>query len=160
MRMPDTIRRTLRIAAFALAVGVLAACAAPAPNGGAQAKADAPSSVAKPAPAQAQPMPAAPKETMRTGGPLPPEPRDELPGSKPGIVDTSCRTDADCAVKNVGSCCGYQPACVNVNSPTDPKGVQAECAKKGMSSVCGFPEISSCSCKQGRCEAAAGGQLQ
>ena len=63
-------------------------------------------------------------------------------------------------VKNVGNCCGYYPACVNVNSPTDPKGVQAECAKKGMMSVCGFPDISSCSCKQGQCEAGAAQALQ
>jgi hypothetical protein len=164
MRMPDRVRRTFRVASFAFAMLFLAACAAPAPNGDTQAgaaKADAASSAAaKPAPQPAQAAPPAPKETMRTGGPLPPDPVDEQPGSKPGIVDTGCRTDADCAVKNVGSCCGYAPACVNVNSPTDPKGVQAECAKKGMSSVCGFPEISSCSCKQGRCEAATGGQLQ
>jgi hypothetical protein len=69
------------------------------------------------------------------------------------VVDASCKVDTDCSVKNVGNCCGYYPACVNRNSPTDPKGVQAECAKKGMASVCGFQEISSCSCKQGRCEA-------
>ena len=71
-------------------------------------------------------------------------------------MDFSCKADTDCAVKNVGNCCGYYPACVNVNSPTDPKGVQAECAKKGMMSVCGFPDISACTCKQGRCEAASG----
>jgi hypothetical protein len=38
--------------------------------------------------------------------------------------------------------------------------VQAECAKKGMMSVCGFPEISSCSCKQGTCEAASAAVAQ
>ncbi|HEU0306665.1 MAG TPA: hypothetical protein VFR30_06825 [Lysobacter sp.] len=91
---------------------------------------------------------------MRTGGPLPPERVDE---TAPVALDATCRTDADCTVKNVGNCCGYYPACVNVNSPTDPEGVQAECAKKGMASVCGFPEISSCTCSQGRCEAAPGG---
>ncbi|WP_407060848.1 hypothetical protein [Agrilutibacter terrestris] len=67
-------------------------------------------------------------------------------------VDFSCKRDADCAVKNVGNCCGYYPACVNRDSPTDPQGVQAQCAKKGMMSVCGFQEISSCSCQAGRCE--------
>jgi hypothetical protein len=45
---------------------------------------------------------------------------------------------------------------VNVNSPTDPKAVQAECARKGLMSVCGFPDISACTCNQGRCEAASG----
>lgn len=67
-------------------------------------------------------------------------------------VDRSCKTDADCTVKNVGNCCGHYPACVNVNSPTDPEGVQAACAKSGMASVCGFPAISSCQCVQGQCE--------
>ncbi|WP_460712392.1 hypothetical protein [Lysobacter terrae] len=91
-------------------------------------------------------------------GPLPAEPVE--PGNKPGIVDMSCKVDADCSVKNVGNCCGYYPACVNRNSPTDPKGVQAECAKKGMASVCGFQEISSCSCKQGRCESVSSQVVQ
>ncbi|WP_245156501.1 hypothetical protein [Agrilutibacter solisilvae] len=75
-------------------------------------------------------------------------------------VDTSCRTDADCTVKDVGNCCGHYPACVNVNSPTDPKGVQARCAKNGMAAVCGFPEIAGCSCVNGTCQAAgAGGEV-
>lgn len=69
------------------------------------------------------------------------------------VVDQSCRTDADCTVKDVGNCCGYYPACVNVNSPTDPKGVQASCQARGMMSVCGFREISGCSCVQGKCAA-------
>ncbi|MGH8077264.1 MAG: hypothetical protein ACREPE_08075 [Lysobacter sp.] len=73
-----------------------------------------------------------------------------------GKVDSSCRTDADCTVKNVGNCCGYYPACVNVNSPTDPQGVQAQCAKDGMASVCGFQEISGCQCVQGQCRAGSG----
>jgi hypothetical protein len=139
----------------------LAACAAPAPNGSAQSGADAPTGAEtaaptpKPAPSQAQTSPPAPKKPPHTGGPLPADPV-EAPGSKPGIVDMSCKRDADCAVKNVGNCCGYYPACVNVDSPTDPKGVQAECAKKGVMSVCGFPDISACTCKQGRCEAAPG----
>ena len=75
----------------------------------------------------------------------------------PGEVDYSCKTDADCEVKNVGNCCGYAPACVNVNSPTDPQGVQAECARSGRMSVCGFREISACQCVKGQCEPAAGG---
>lgn len=69
------------------------------------------------------------------------------------VIDQSCRTDADCTVKDVGNCCGYYPACVNVNSPTDPKGVQASCQARGMMSVCGFREISGCSCMQGKCAA-------
>jgi hypothetical protein len=125
----------------------LTACAAPTPNGSA---ATPPASQASPTPAP----PAPPSDDGEYPRPKPPLPsRDPLP---PVTVDYSCKANADCTVKNVGNCCGYYPACVNVNSPTDPKGVQAECAKKGMVSVCGFPEISACTCNRGRCEAASG----
>lgn len=87
----------------------------------------------------------------RMSDPLPPE---VLP--EPAALDRSCRTDADCAVKNVGNCCGYYPSCVNVNSPTDPAGVQAECAARGISSVCGFPEVSGCQCVSGQCRDVTG----
>jgi hypothetical protein len=68
-----------------------------------------------------------------------------------GEVDYSCRVDADCEVKNVGNCCGYYPACVNVDSPTFPDLVRARCEAEGMMSICGFPEISGCQCVEGRC---------
>ncbi len=86
----------------------------------------------------------------------PPSPVAEQtsPATPPVVVDTSCKVDADCTVKNVGNCCGYYPSCVNVNSATDPAGVQASCQAKGMMSVCGFPEIQGCSCVQGKCAAA------
>jgi hypothetical protein len=164
MRMLSGLRRNLCALSFAFALVGLGACAAPSPNGDAQARVDAPATADAPVAAQARPdvgattPPApAPKKPMRTGGPLPADP---VEAPVPGKVDLSCKTDADCTVKNVGNCCGYYPACVNANSPTDPKGVQAECAKKGMVSVCGFPEISSCSCKQGKCEAGSGGLVQ
>ncbi|MFD0739947.1 hypothetical protein ACFQZQ_11740 [Lysobacter koreensis] len=91
-----------------------------------------------------------------------PLPAQRVPESvaRPGKVDSSCRSDADCTVKDVGNCCGYFPACVNVNSPTDPKGVQAQCAKSGMASVCGFQEISGCQCVQGQCQAGSGAVAQ
>ena len=76
-------------------------------------------------------------------------------GADPSAVNRSCKTDADCAVKDVGNCCGYYPACVNVNAKPDPKAVQAQCAKTGMASVCGFPEISGCKCVKGQCAADA-----
>ena len=66
-------------------------------------------------------------------------------------VDTTCKTSADCAVKNVGNCCGAMPACVNKDSPTDPAAVQAACSAKGMAGVCGFQEISACQCDNGQC---------
>ncbi len=69
-------------------------------------------------------------------------------------VDSSCRTSADCAVKDVGNCCGAMPACVNKDSPTDPAAVKAQCQAKGMMGVCGFREITACECDNGQCAAA------
>jgi hypothetical protein len=71
-------------------------------------------------------------------------------------VDVSCRVDADCAVKDVGNCCGYYPACVNRDSPTFPEQVRERCEADGMSSICGFPVIERCTCSAGRCEAVTG----
>ena len=69
----------------------------------------------------------------------------------PGQIDTRCRSNADCAVKNVGNCCGAMPACVTRDSPTDPQAVQAQCQAKGMMGLCGFREISACQCDNGQC---------
>ena len=69
-------------------------------------------------------------------------------------IDSSCKTSADCAVKDVGNCCGAMPACVNKDSPTDPAAVQAQCQAKGMMGVCGFRDISACQCDNGQCVAA------
>ena len=76
---------------------------------------------------------------------------DPPPAKSAETVDYSCKTDADCEVKNVGNCCGYYPACVNRESPTFPDRVKAECAKKGAMGVCGFPDIKGCACVEGRC---------
>ena len=84
--------------------------------------------------------------------------------ARKGEVDYSCQTAADCAIRDIGSCCGAYPQCVNKNSPTFPERVKAECAQKGMSSICGFPSISSCDCVENRCTgvsgAGAAGDLQ
>lgn|SRR5690554_5927522 len=72
------------------------------------------------------------------------------------VVDRSCRVAADCAVKNVGNCCGYQPACVNRDAAVDPDAVRAACERAGMASVCGWQDIQACDCVQARCEAVAG----
>lgn len=82
---------------------------------------------------------------------------DVTPAPATDRVDYSCRTDTDCAVKNVVNCCGAYPACVNANSPTFPDRVAEQCRKQGMSSVCGFPDISGCACIEGRCEADGNG---
>lgn len=75
-------------------------------------------------------------------------------------IDRSCSSDAECTVKDVGNCCGYYPACVNVDSPTDPEGVKAQCAKSGMASVCGFPAITSCQCVAGECKGSSQALLE
>lgn len=96
--------------------------------------------------------------TDANGKPLIEQPLSSAPvavadAGVPGEVDVSCRTDADCVVKNVGNCCGYYPACVNVDSPTFPEQVMAECAKNDMMAVCGFADIQGCQCVEGRCSA-------
>ena len=137
---------------------LLMACAAPrndavpenAADGPTPAMADAPApAVATAAPAAAVvPMaPAAEPVTdiakAITG--------DSRKPSEPGVVDASCKTDADCAIKDVGSCCGYNPRCVNKDSPTFPEQVKASCGKEGRVGICGFPAISSCHCEHGTC---------
>ena len=74
-----------------------------------------------------------------------------------GAVIATCAVDADCVVKNVGSCCGYMPACVHKDSPTFPERVKAECEAKGISSICGFQEPAGCACVDGRCASTGAG---
>lgn len=80
-------------------------------------------------------------------------PRDDAGPAAPE-VDVRCRVDADCAIKDVGNCCGRYPACVHRDSPTFPERVKADCERRGMAGVCGFPVIEGCACVEGRCEAA------
>ena len=84
-------------------------------------------------------------------GPLPPQ---TVP--QPVKLDTSCRADNDCAVKDVGSCCGAYTACVNKDSRTFPDQVRAQCSKQHSLGVCGFPSISGCECVAGKCSAQPG----
>lgn len=70
----------------------------------------------------------------------------------PDEVSRSCKTSADCAVKDVGNCCGAYPACVNKDSPTFPDRVKAQCGKEHRMGVCGFPVVNGCSCVAGKCE--------
>lgn len=81
-----------------------------------------------------------------------PEPADTAKAE----IDYSCAGDAQCTIKDIGSCCGYRPACVNVDSPTDPAGVKAACERDGTAGICGFPSISACQCVNSRCEGIAG----
>ena len=139
--------RRFALPLFLLCALLLGGCAAPPTSGGGSDANPAPVSTAPASPAPADEAPAAPPVTS------PPANAPKPLAGGPVQLDQSCRTDADCTVKNVGNCCGYYPACVNVNSPTDPAAVQAECARTGMASVCGFPEISTCQCVSGSCKA-------
>ncbi len=114
---------------------LLSACAAPPPTSVELAAAD----TASPAP------------EMRRAPPMStPYPPSE---AKPPVqLNYACASNADCAVKNVGNCCGVQPACVNTNSPTDPDAVRAQCEASGTMGICGFRQISACQCVSGRCE--------
>ena len=150
--------RRLALSSCAWLALSMAACAAPssqAPAAPADARVQA-AGASEPqiVPATPRPATAAPardldklrKLKVRTGGPLPPQ---ALP--EPVKLDRSCRSDADCTVKNVGNCCGEYPACVNRDSPADPGAVKAQCARQGLTSTCGFRQISGCRCVDGSC---------
>ena len=149
--VPPRRARAARGAGGALAILctglLLAACTAPGAQGGdGPAMRDAAAARGSADAGQATTPPARPP---RMSAPLPPR---RAPA--PAAVDRSCRSDADCAVKDVGNCCGRQPACVNRDSPTDPAAVRAQCAKDGIASTCGFTEIAACTCSAGQCQAA------
>src|SRR5690606_7548511 len=158
-----TLRSLILLVGLAL---LLAACTAPGSQGetpgpapgastpaGPTTEDDAPPTVHRgPSPGAAAPAAGAAAPPTAHAGPIPGAPAPGGPAAAGAAVDRSCTTDADCTVKNVGNCCGYYPACVNVDSPTDPEGVQAQCAAEGRMGVCGFPEISGCQCVQGTCQ--------
>lgn len=133
------------------------------PQGAASAPVAAPSPASTPAPtdtaadAGADPAPAtdAPTAPAPASDSAASDPRDATQRPSADLVqdgvDYACRSDADCTVKDIGSCCGYAPACVNIDSATFPDKVKAECASQGMSSICGFAEIAGCQCVEGRC---------
>jgi hypothetical protein len=63
----------------------------------------------------------------------------------------ACATDDDCAIKDVGSCCGARPACVRQDAKVFPEDVKARCAREGRVGICGFTAIEGCQCNAGRC---------
>jgi len=79
-------------------------------------------------------------------------PAGEDAGDPLSPLDASCAVDSDCAVKDVGNCCGRMPACVNrAAKPHDAAAVQRECERTGTSSICGFQELSGCRCEANLC---------
>lgn len=150
---------------------MLLACSAPPSSTPSDRTTAAPQSQDQPAPPSAvqqddgvdpsQPAPALsppdlPTEPVEEEAPIIGVIANPASGPDAAGVDYSCRTDADCTIKNVGNCCGYYPACVNVDSPTFPEQVQAECAASGLSSICGFPSLTGCQCVDNRCEGVTG----
>jgi len=129
----------------ALALGGCAPAATPA---------SAPGSAAQ---TQAAPTPSAAERAQTPTDPAPPPVTwVPTPSVAPVVipeVDRSCRVDADCAIKNVGNCCGYYPACVNKDARTFPDLVAQQCAAQDMAGVCGYPEIAACACVMGQCAA-------
>ena len=83
--------------------------------------------------------------------PLPSSTTPSSLAADPGAVSRACKVDADCAVKDVGSCCGKHPACVNKDAATDPNAVRAQCQKEHRVGVCSMEAIGGCSCEQGQC---------
>lgn len=130
----------MRALAFCILVLPLIACAASPKPTTSQTEAPAPSAAVGTTPATAPVVDIASAITAPVAKP-----------GEPSVVDDSCKTDSDCAVKNVGNCCGYYPRCVNKDSPTFPEQVKAQCSKQSHVGVCGFPAISGCRCDQGRC---------
>ncbi len=68
-------------------------------------------------------------------------------------IDYSCSQSTDCAIKNVGNCCGEYKQCANIHAKVDPSSVDTMCAREHAASVCGQQEIKSCSCVNRRCTA-------
>jgi hypothetical protein len=147
-------------------VPVLAGCAAPQTGSSGSTADPAPARsepvatrtvaapVASPPSAAQAPLPAATPPRSKPAPPMSdPLPAQRVPDAVPATakLDVSCKSNADCVVKDVGNCCGYYPRCVNVNATVDPQAVQAQCARSGMASVCGFKTVEGCECVQGEC---------
>jgi hypothetical protein len=137
------MRRIIQSATLVLLALCLAACAAPRPDA---ASAATPGAGQQPDPAAKAPAASEPSTSAR---------RTNVAGVPD--LDRSCHVDSDCAVKNVGNCCGYFPACVNSGAQPDPDAVQAACADSGIAGVCGFREIQACSCVANTCEPSQSG---
>ena len=129
--------RLRHLAFVALTTLLLIGCTAPTPSSDAPKRSAVEPSVQQPAPPPNVQIP----DTM--------ERTSTINASNPS---RSCKTDSDCAVKDVGNCCGAYPMCVGKNAKTDPAAVRAQCAKDGMAAVCGFQEVGGCQCVKGQCE--------
>ncbi len=158
-----------RIAWLILAASILAACARapePAPEASPTSDASTPAAAIARAPEATTPIADAPPAAAALSAEpaessKPTEPNEHNEPSTSASSELRCKTSADCAVKDVGSCCGYQPRCLSKDAQTFPEQVKAQCAKDGRAGICGFQDIASCECVAGQCAASAstGGTL-
>mmetsp|Transcript_26191 Transcript_26191/g.77483 ORF Transcript_26191/g.77483 Transcript_26191/m.77483 type:complete len:144 (-) Transcript_26191:428-859(-) len=68
------------------------------------------------------------------------------------INDYYCNEHTDCAVKNVGNCCGNFPECVSVSFCPDLPSVESWCKSNDISSVCGWHNVQACVCENKKCQ--------
>lgn len=136
---------TIRRLALSLLPMLLAACGTGAPD---RERAGT-TPVFEPAP----PPPVLAPVPEGAGSPPPSVALEDPPLAGHAGLRFDCQVDTDCAVMDVGNCCGHYPACVNTASTPDPAAVARECAERGMAGICGFPVIESCACVANRCEA-------
>jgi hypothetical protein len=93
-----------------------------------------------------------PRPAPRMSTPMPPQVLPAEASSTLAVtIDYACHIDSDCAIKDVGSCCGAKPECVNKDSPADPAGVRAQCAKEHRISSCAIRNLTQCGCEQHHC---------
>jgi hypothetical protein len=81
-----------------------------------------------------------------------PLPAQRVPDSvpAPARLDVSCKSNADCMVKDVGNCCGYYRA-ASTSTPRSTPGRAGAVRAQRMASVCGFKTVEGCECVQGEC---------
>eukprot|EP00588_Corethron_pennatum_P017796 CAMPEP_0194304368 /NCGR_PEP_ID=MMETSP0171-20130528/2139_1 /TAXON_ID=218684 /ORGANISM="Corethron pennatum, Strain L29A3" /LENGTH=152 /DNA_ID=CAMNT_0039055629 /DNA_START=87 /DNA_END=545 /DNA_ORIENTATION=+ len=66
-------------------------------------------------------------------------------------ITRNCTTHDDCAIRDIGNCCGYYPGCVSIAFCPDIERVKTLCKEQGMASVCGWSTIDACACREGQC---------
>eukprot|EP00584_Thalassiosira_punctigera_P012256 CAMPEP_0172563668 /NCGR_PEP_ID=MMETSP1067-20121228/101467_1 /TAXON_ID=265564 ORGANISM="Thalassiosira punctigera, Strain Tpunct2005C2" /NCGR_SAMPLE_ID=MMETSP1067 /ASSEMBLY_ACC=CAM_ASM_000444 /LENGTH=114 /DNA_ID=CAMNT_0013354159 /DNA_START=34 /DNA_END=374 /DNA_ORIENTATION=+ len=71
--------------------------------------------------------------------------------SEPPAIETSCATNTDCAVKNVGNCCGSYLQCANKDFTPDLNATAEWCKANDIESECGWIDIRACVCEGGSC---------
>ena len=143
--------RLRHLAFAALTALLLIGCTAPTPSSDAPKAPAAERTEPPPASQPTAPAPAPNAQILDTM-----ETASNISASNP---NRSCKTNSDCAVKDVGNCCGAYPMCVSKDAKTDPAAVRAQCAKDGMASTCGFQEVSGCECVKGQCENISNGAV-